>query len=41
VPWFCIHLRGVDEGHSWFATNEEEVLENFVRNWQRTPKNLA
>jgi hypothetical protein len=28
---FRIHLRGVDQGHSWFATNEEEVLQNFVR----------
>jgi hypothetical protein len=24
-------LRGVDQGHSWFATNEEEVLQNFAR----------
>jgi hypothetical protein len=35
VPWFRIHLRGVDQGHSWFATNEEEVLQNFVRNLEK------
>jgi hypothetical protein len=31
MPWFRIHLRGVDQGRSWFATNEGEVLQNFVR----------
>ena len=31
MPWFQIQLRGVDQGHSWFATNEDEVLQNFVR----------
>jgi hypothetical protein len=31
VPWFRIHLRGVDQGRSWFATNEGEVLQTFVR----------
>jgi hypothetical protein len=31
MPWFRIHLRGVDQGRSWFATNEVEVLQNFVR----------
>jgi hypothetical protein len=31
VPWFRIHLDDVDQGQSWFATNEEEVLQNFVR----------
>jgi hypothetical protein len=30
-----IHLHGVDQGHSWFATNEEEVLQNFVRNLEK------
>jgi len=24
-------LRGFDQGRSWFATNEDEVLRNFVR----------
>ena len=28
---FVSTCRGVDQGHSWFATNEEEVLQNFVR----------
>jgi hypothetical protein len=31
VPWFRIHLDDVDQRQSWFATNEEEVLQNFVR----------
>jgi hypothetical protein len=31
VPWFRVHLDGVDQEQSWFATNEEEVLQNFVR----------
>jgi uncharacterized protein (DUF736 family) len=31
MPWFRVHLRGVDVGRSWFATNEDEVLQNFVR----------
>ena len=31
VPWFRIYLNDVDQGHSWLATNEEEVLQNFVR----------
>ena len=35
MPWFRIYLRGVDQGHSWFATNEEEVLQNFVRNLEK------
>ena len=35
MPWFRIHLHGVDQGHSWFATNEEEVLQNFVRNLEK------
>jgi hypothetical protein len=35
VPWFRIRLRGVDQGHSWFATNEEEVLQNFVRKLEK------
>jgi hypothetical protein len=30
MPWFRIHLRGVDQGRSWFATNEGEVLQTFV-----------
>ena len=32
MPWFRIYLRGVDQGRSWFATNEHEVLQVFVRN---------
>ena len=31
MPWFRIYLNDVDQGHSWLATNEEEVLQNFVR----------
>jgi hypothetical protein len=31
MPWFSIQLQGVDQGNLWFATNEEEVLQNFVR----------
>jgi hypothetical protein len=31
MPWFRIHLRGVDQGRSWLATNEGEVLQTFVR----------
>ena len=31
MPWFRIYLRGVDQGRSWFATNEVEVLQHFVR----------
>jgi len=37
VPWFRIQVRGVDQGRSWYATNEEEVLQNFVRS---LPRNL-
>jgi hypothetical protein len=32
MPWFRVHLRGVDQGRSWFATNEGEVFQTFVRN---------
>jgi hypothetical protein len=35
VPWFRIQVRGVDQGRSWYATNEEEVLQNFVRTQSR------
>jgi hypothetical protein len=35
VPWFRIEVRGVDQGHSWYATNEEEVLQNFLRSQSR------
>ena len=28
---FVSTCRGVDQGHSWFAINEEEMLQNFVR----------
>ena len=31
MPWYRIHLNDVDQGHSWLATNEEEVLQNFLR----------
>ena len=31
MPWFRIYVNDVDQGHSWLATNEEEVLQNFVR----------
>jgi hypothetical protein len=36
VPWFRIQLRGVGQGHAWYATNEEEVLQNFVRGQPRS-----
>ena len=36
MPWFRIQLRGVDQGHAWYATNEEEVLPNFVRGQPRS-----
>ena len=35
MPWFRIEVRGVDQGHSWYATNEEEVLQNFLRSQSR------
>ena len=35
MPWFRIQVRGVDQGHSWYATNEEEVLQNFLRSQSR------
>jgi hypothetical protein len=41
VPWFRIQLRGVDQGHAWYATNEEEVLQNFVRGQPRSLKTDA
>jgi hypothetical protein len=31
VPWYRIHLNDVDQGHSLLATNEEQVLQNFLR----------
>jgi hypothetical protein len=31
MPWFRVHVRGVDQGRSWFATNGDEVLQNFIR----------
>jgi hypothetical protein len=41
MPWFRIQVRGVDQGHSWYATNEEEVLQNFVRSQSRNPERDA
>jgi hypothetical protein len=41
VPWFRIQVRGVDQGHSWYATNEEEVLQNFVRIQSRNLERAA
>jgi hypothetical protein len=35
MPWFRIQVRGVDQGRSWYATNEEEVLQNFLRSQSR------
>jgi hypothetical protein len=32
MPWFRIYVRGIDQGRSWFATNEAEVLQEFIRN---------
>ncbi len=31
MPWFRVRVDDVDQGHAWFATNEEEVFQNFVR----------
>jgi hypothetical protein len=31
MPWFRVFVQGVDQGHSWFATNEAEVLQDFIR----------
>lgn len=41
MPRFRIQLRGVDQGHAWYATNEEEVLQNFVRGRPRSLKTDA
>jgi hypothetical protein len=32
MPWFRVYVRGIDQGHSWLATNEAEVLQKFIRN---------
>ena len=31
MPWFRVLVQGVDQGRSWFATNETEVLQVFIR----------
>jgi hypothetical protein len=31
MPWFRVYLRGIEQGRSWLATNEVEVLQEFIR----------